>query len=239
MKSPKLQPGLTAPPKRAIGKPRKPNTATELEAINPDPNEVQSARRLKDQLTIKELKFLEIYFLEGLNMDQAMISAGYVGYHPKSLYRLGRKLVEKFENQAGDRRNIFRAIGAGEVTIIRGLLEIAQDPKVTAAVRLRAWSTLASCLGLKSKKVNHIKVLSLIYIGPLSPRPGVSRQGPAQMPSPPSQQFRLPDNPPLLGSHLLCHLPGQLVRNSFVAHPHHRHKFSGSSQYPENLNFLQ
>jgi hypothetical protein len=125
----------------------------------------KSARHLKDPLSLKEMKFLEIYFLGGLNMDQAMISAGYVGYHPKSLYRLGRKIVEKFENQAGDHRKIFRAIGAGEVTIIRGLLEIAQDPKVSAAVRLRAWSTLASCMGLKSEIVEPFQGFSIIISG--------------------------------------------------------------------------
>lgn len=125
----------------------------------------KSARHLKDPLSLKEMKFLEIYFLGGLNMDQAMISAGYVGYHPKSLYRLGRKIVEKFENQAGDHRKIFRAIGAGEVTIIRGLLEIAQDPKVTAAVRLRAWSTLASCMGLKSEIVESFQGVTINIMG--------------------------------------------------------------------------
>ncbi len=163
MKNPKPQPALTAPSKRAPGRPRKPTTTTALENINPDPGEVQSACNFKDQLTAKEMKFLEIYLLGELNVDEAMISAGYVGYHPKSLYRLGRKIVEKFENQGGDHRKIARAIGAGEVTILRGLLELAKGAR-SEQVRCRAWQALASCVGLKADiPESHQQVSVIIY----------------------------------------------------------------------------
>src|SRR5208337_4273603 len=112
--------------------------------------EVQSARNLKDPLTVKELKFLEIYLSGDLNVDEAMISAGYVGDHPKSLYRLGRKIVEKFESQGADHRKIARAIGAGEVTILQGLLELAKGAR-SEQVRCRAFEALASYLGLKGE----------------------------------------------------------------------------------------
>jgi hypothetical protein len=76
MKSPKPKPP-TAPRKKPIGRPRKPIASTALEKINPRTIEVQSAHNLKDQLTVKELKFIEIYLLGDLNEDEAMIAADY------------------------------------------------------------------------------------------------------------------------------------------------------------------
>ena len=106
------------------------------------------------------MKFLEIYLLGELNVDEAMISAGYVGYHPKSLYRLGRKIVEKFENQGGDHRKIARAIGAGEVTILRGLLELAKGrgPSKCDAGPGRRWPPASA---LRQIYLNHINKLAL------------------------------------------------------------------------------
>jgi hypothetical protein len=118
------------------------------------------SRNLKDQLTAKELKFIENYLLGDLNVDEAMIAAGYTGYHPKSLYRWGRKIVEKYETQATDRRQIARAIGAGEVTIFQGLLELAKGAR-SEQVRCRAYDTLASILGLKGELTESYQGVSI------------------------------------------------------------------------------
>jgi hypothetical protein len=99
---------------------------------------------LKDQLNLKEQRFIELYLTGDLTVDKAMESVGYVGYHKKSLYRLGRKIVEKYEWSTGDHRKIFRAIGAGEVAIAQGLLNLAQNAK-SEMVRLNAWATIAKC----------------------------------------------------------------------------------------------
>ena len=90
---------------------------------------VDSKSDLKANMTQRELKFLEIYLTGKHNIDKAMILAGYEGYHPNSLYRLGRKIVQKYEQQAGDHRKIFRAIGAGEIAVAQGLLNLARTPR--------------------------------------------------------------------------------------------------------------
>lgn len=180
MKGPTLQTGLTDPPKRGRGRPRKPmplvsNNNISLDNMYMDGSksielagnnqELSSAKDFKSLLTLKELKFLEIYLLGDMNLDQAMISAGYEGYHQKSLYRLGRKIVEKYESRAGDHRKIFRAIGAGEVAVARGLLSIAQDEKNPADVRRKAWADLASCMGLKGEVIESYQGISIIIKG--------------------------------------------------------------------------
>ncbi len=164
MKSLKLQPGLTASPKRGRGRPRKPITVTELEDINPDSNEVKSARSLKSELTLKELKFLEIYLTGGVSIDKAMISAGYGNYSEDGRYYIAKKIKEKYETRTGDHRKIFRAIGAGELAVARGLLEIAQTAS-SADVRRKAWADIASCMGLKSEVVESFQGVSIIIRG--------------------------------------------------------------------------
>ncbi len=190
MKSLKLQPGLTAPPKRGRGRPRKPITVTELEDINPDSNEVKSARSLKSELTLKELKFLEIYLTGGVSIDKAMISAGYGNYSEDGRYYIAKKIKEKYETRTGDHRKIFRALGAGEVRICRGLLSIAEDKKNPADVRRKAWADLASCMGLKSEVVESFQGVSIIIRGENDgDLPPGSQGKPLALPAPPVTQL--------------------------------------------------
>jgi hypothetical protein len=70
-----------------------------------------------------------------------------VGYHKKSLYRLSRKIVEKYESSAGDHRKIMRAMGYGETKAIKMLIDSATNAK-SEMVRLNARAILAKCLGL-------------------------------------------------------------------------------------------
>jgi hypothetical protein len=91
-----------------------------------DDSNFQGNPSLKNQLKAKELKFLENYIIGGLTIEKAMLEAGYIGYHQKSLYRTGRKIVEKYEQQAPDHRRIFRFVGIGELQVAKGILELCQ-----------------------------------------------------------------------------------------------------------------
>jgi hypothetical protein len=122
---------------------------------------VDSKSDLKANMTQRELKFLEIYLTGKHNIDKAMILAGFEGYHPNSLYRLGRKIVQKYEHQAGDHRKIFRAIGAGEVAVAQGLLKLAQNAK-SEMVQLNAWTALAKCLGLTKEILEGVEGIQII-----------------------------------------------------------------------------
>jgi hypothetical protein len=131
---------------------------------------------------LKELGFIEAFLIGGLTIDKAMILAGYGEYHQKSRYRLGRKIVEKYESRAGDHRKIFRAIGAGEVAVAKGLLEIAQGP-YPPDVRRKAWADIASCLGLKSEPVESFQGMQIVIRGE-EPSPG---PGPGQVDGQPAR----------------------------------------------------
>ena len=104
--------GKTQPANPAV--PEGQHTTSNEDVLADLVDRVDSKSDLKAKMTQRELKFLEIYLTGKHNIDKAMILAGFEGYHPNSLYRLGRKIVQKYEHQAGDHRKIFRAIGAGE-----------------------------------------------------------------------------------------------------------------------------
>jgi hypothetical protein len=126
--------------------------------------EDESGINLKSQLTMKELRFIELYLIGDLTVDKAMESAGYVGYHPNSLYRLGRKIVQKYESQAGDHRKIMRARGYGEVKIIELLIDSAEFAK-SEMVKLNARIALAKCLGLNQDAVQSHVGVNIIITG--------------------------------------------------------------------------
>ncbi len=94
------------------------------------------------------------------------------------MYRLGRKIVEKFENQGGDHRKIARAIGAGEVTILRGLLKLAKGAR-SEQVQCRAWEVLATYLGFKEEIAELLHGVSIIIRGMDDAKALGSEEGPA------------------------------------------------------------
>lgn len=120
------------------------------------------------QLTLKELRFIELYLTGDLTVDKAMESAGYKGYHTKSLYRLGRKIVEKYESSAGDHRKIMRAMGYGEVKAIEMLIDSAENAK-SEMVKLNARVALAKCLGLNNDVVQTHLGVNIIITGRSAP----------------------------------------------------------------------
>ena len=145
---------------------------------------------LKDKLTLKELKFIEIYVSGEYTMDKAMILAGYEGYHIKSLYRLGRKIVQRYESQAGDHRIIARAMGAGETFIINTLLSLAKNSK-SELIRLNATAQLAKILGLTKEILESAGGLTVIF-GPPPAQPGVPGAPPPSLPGEPPPSAALP-----------------------------------------------
>lgn len=134
---------------------------------------------LKVQLSSQELKFITFRFVEGMTIENAMKSAGYEGYHPSYLWKLGKKIIQKYESSAGDHRKIFRSIGAGETAVAEGLLKLATTAK-SEMVRLNAWTVIAKCLGLQKEVVDVQTGISIII------------QQPQPAPSEPSRSSRKP-----------------------------------------------
>ena len=93
-----------------------------------------------------------------------MKSAGYIGYNEDYLYRLGRKIVQKIETQAEDCRKIARAIGAGEVFIIKTLYSLAKDSK-SEKIRGDNAMNLAKILGLTKEQLEGAGGITLIFEG--------------------------------------------------------------------------
>jgi hypothetical protein len=144
---------------------------------------------LKSQLTVKELRFLELYMSGDYTIEKAMELAGYLGYHKKSLYRIGRKIVEKHESQAGDHRKIMRAMGYGEVKILQLLINSAEKAK-SETVKLNARIALAKCIGLHKDVVDGVEGITIIFAPanspdkPDGPQPGQPPAVPPQKPGP-------------------------------------------------------
>ena len=133
---------------------------------NKDDN--SAVTNLKEKLTVKELKFLEIYFQGNITQVNALKSAGYEGYSEDYYSILARKIILKYESRAGDHRIIFRAMGAGEVAVVQGLLKLAQGSK-SEMVRLNAWSMIAKCIGLTKEQVEGAGGITIIFDSPERP----------------------------------------------------------------------
>lgn len=153
---------------KAKAKPKKPASAPEPilvpEIGENDDLRQQNGIKLKDQLTAMEAKFIELYLSGQLSVDKAMIAAGYEGYHPNSLYRLGRKIVQKYESSAGDHRKIMRAMGYGETKAIEMLIDSAKNAK-SDMVKLNARIALAKCLGLNNDVIQTHLGVNIIITG--------------------------------------------------------------------------
>ena len=140
---PGLQPTKSHKPTRARAKPAKfPSTNnintskmgikdTNLEdtTLLSDSSKINQGVPLKDQLTQKELKFLDIYLSGEVTMERAMLLAGYENYHPRYVYDKASKILQKYESQGGGAQKIFRAIGFGEVSVAKGIKKLATKGK--------------------------------------------------------------------------------------------------------------
>ncbi len=139
-----------------------------------------SARDLKSPLNASELKFIELHLVEKVGKDEAMISAGYGRYGQRWRLIIGSRIIQKYESRAQDRRNLFRELGAGEVAICQGLLEIAQNERNPVMARRAAWADLASCMGLKSEQIENFQGVTLnVYSQAEAERLGIKPKVPA------------------------------------------------------------
>jgi hypothetical protein len=178
-------------PKKKIVKPviKIPNEPKNPQELTIAPEIIDNIERikLKEQLTLKELKFIELYLTGDLTVDKAMELAGYGEYSKDWRYKLSQKIIIKYESQAGDHRKIFRDIGAGELAIAQGLLKLATTAK-SEMVRLNAWLGLAKCLGLTKEVVEGVQGIKII----INAANGESLQVGVCTPASPVQALPLP-----------------------------------------------
>ncbi len=111
-----------------------------------DKNDYRGSHRVKDLLNRKELIFIDNYLTGNMTIEDAMLSAGYVGYHRDSLYRIARKIVRRYEAST-EGREIMRSIGFGEISVSRGMQTLARESK-SDVVKLRSFELAAKCLGM-------------------------------------------------------------------------------------------
>ncbi len=114
-----------------------------LEASTPS----ESNPSLKDHLTDREVKFIEIYLSGGITVEKAMIAAGYVGYNTDYLYRLSRKIIQRYEAQAGDHRKIFQAVGCGVARVAQKITKMMDSAK-SEMVQFNYTQLAAKALGI-------------------------------------------------------------------------------------------
>jgi len=134
------------------------------ELIKNDNPDFNSARALGEQLTVKELKFLEIYLSGEGDRIQSMKLAGYDGLSDSMLYLISRKIVEKYEAGGGVGPKVLRAVGLGELKIAKLLKSIAETAK-SDLVRLEALKFAANCLGM-SKPDETFQGFSIVFNPP-------------------------------------------------------------------------
>ncbi len=107
---------------------------------------------LKSQLTAKELNFIELYLTGDHTQIEAMKLVGYSGYNEKYLYRLSRKIMEKYELQAGDDRKLLQDLGYNKIMILKLLIDSATKAR-SETVKLNARIALARCAGIRMAEV--------------------------------------------------------------------------------------
>ena len=149
----------------------------------------------KSALTLQEQIFLDLHLIEKKPIKDAMNQAGYNDLPERTLYFRAKKIVQKFEAKAGDHRNIFRAIGLGEVRVAMGVLELCNSKnEKNKALGLQLAS---KCLGLQREVMEGGQGVTIIIQGPgsqIQPSapdlpappalPGAYRDQPYQHPQP-------------------------------------------------------
>jgi len=203
--APRRRPGrpkkvTQAEPKRGRGQPKGPGNPQKpnktlldkrdgLEDINSiddinQSEEGRSATSIKNQMTLKELKFISIYMTGEYTQEQAMILAGYNNYNPTYARYLACRILAKYESKAGDHRKLFREMGAGESLVVKTLLSLINTSK-SEKIRLDAATQLAKCLGLHREIIEGQQPVRLIIEGPPEKEEPKRTQQPTSTPEPP------------------------------------------------------
>ena len=120
-----------------------------------------SLKDLKAKLSGQELKFINYHLGQGLGIEQSMILAGYEGLSKSGLYFVAKRTVERYEAQAEDRRQIMRALGVGEVAVVKRLWHEAQTA-ASAGARVQALTTLGKWLGLDTEAIQGAQGITVI-----------------------------------------------------------------------------
>jgi len=154
-------------------------------------DQVLSTINLFGQMTEREGKFLEYNLIQGKSIKSSLILAGFPIEPDSTMYFRGRKILQKLEQNTEDHRKIARAVGAGEVKVIRGLLELAEDKNSGAVARVAAYTTLGKWLGMSKEQLAERKGITIIIEGPRQgeraaiPPPSVGQApGQPQIPGP-------------------------------------------------------
>ena len=129
-----------------------------------------AASDLKSKMTVKELDFIRFFFTGDYSKVKAMKLAGYEAANDTYLYLLAKKIINKYEAQVGDHRIIARALGAGEVFVISGLMDLAKNGK-SEIVKRAALGDLAKILGLTKEMIEGAGGITIIFEGGDQPGP--------------------------------------------------------------------
>jgi hypothetical protein len=129
-----------------------------------DKGDWKSAEDLKNQMSLKELEFIGLHFTGDHGILKSMKLAGYEAANDSYLYLLAKKIINKYEAQTGDHRIIARALGAGEVFVLSGLMELAKNGK-SEIVKRAALGDLAKILGLTKEQIDGAQGITIIFEG--------------------------------------------------------------------------
>ncbi len=115
---------------------------------------------LRGQMTVKELKFLEVYLSGECSIDKSMIAAGFGNYHIRSRYRRARGIIKKYEEQAGSARKVLRGCGVGEVRVAKKIDTLMDAP--SDRTQLGATELAARVLGMTQEQRGSIQGIQII-----------------------------------------------------------------------------
>ena len=103
-------------------------------------------------LTERESLLLEMYFTGRIDLEKAVKIAGYKTRSKAGRYYIGKRVIEKLEQDAQG-RDIFRRVGLGETLVAMELLALIQNPKAGANARTAALNIASKCLGLQKEVI--------------------------------------------------------------------------------------
>jgi len=151
-------------------------------------DQVLESVNIKGKLTEQEGKFIEYHLIKGEPVRRALILEGYPTEPDSTMYFRGRKILRKLEENEDDHRKILRAVGAGEVAVAQGLLNLARDPKTGAVTRVAAYTTLGKMLGMSKEVIEGKHGITIIIEGPRQDRVTIPPPG-GPDPAPPERQL--------------------------------------------------
>ena len=161
-----------------------------------DIGEIIKSIDLKGRLTQQEAIFIENHIVLGKNRILSMKIAGYEESCEGTYYYKARKIIQKFEGNEEDHRNIMRALGAGEVFVIDNLIKLAKHAN-SEIVKANALNTLGKWLGMDKETLQGaggITIVMQAYDGSKQ-QVNVGTNVPPPSPGTPTYQHPQPGKP--------------------------------------------